>query len=70
MFKKDKSGIGIVVTDRRWDAYGPDTPRSRFLKKLIDKQGGINESVEDGVYVFNATRKGLNLELTLTRVEE
>jgi hypothetical protein len=60
--------IVIVVEDGQWNAYGPETARSIFLVKLVQQQGGINESVEDGRYHFNAIRRGLKLELSLNRI--
>ncbi len=73
MFKitRDTSPIHVVVKDGHWDAYGPDTPRSRQLKKLIDQAGGINEAVTDGCYAFNAKwAKWLKVEVTMTRIPD
>lgn len=69
MFCKDDTPIVVVVKDGRWDAYSmnPDlTVRDHFLLNLIEAQGGINESVTDGTYLFNSTRKGaFRQEMTL-----
>lgn len=59
-------GIEILVHDGRWDALGLDTPRNHELFAILQSIGGINESVEDGVYVFNAEPlDNENLVLTL-----
>lgn len=68
-FHKDDTPIVVVVKDGRWDAYSMNptlTLHDHFLLNLIKQQGGINESVTDGTYLFNSTRKGVfKQEMTL-----
>lgn len=66
MFKFNKDPIHVVVYASRWDSYGkPGSFRAHYLFELL-KRNGISDSVEPGHYVFNAIRKGLKLELSLT----
>lgn len=48
--------IQITVTKTNWTAHALSsisTPRDLELIKLLDSMGGINESVEPGIYHFN-----------------
>lgn len=69
MFKKNTDPIVVVVKDGRFDCYGPDNARSVFLKNLLFNLGGINETVEEGTYHFNAIRRGFKLEASLTPIK-
>lgn len=68
--KKDLSPITIVVKGPRWEAFGSSTPRSQWLYAMVQKMGGISESVPDGTYHFNVKRKGLRLEASLVSIED
>lgn len=65
----DKSPIVVIVKDGRYDLFGPPTKRSQFLKKTLDKLGGINEGVSDGTYTYNVRRVGLTYKASLYRLE-
>jgi hypothetical protein len=67
-FKKDRCPVVVEVRDGRWECYGHDTMRARWLYKIIKTQG-ISDQTPEGLYHFNAIRKGFKLELTLEPVE-
>jgi hypothetical protein len=67
--KKDLTPLTIIVGNGRWDAIGNLTPRNQWLYSVLQNQGGINESVEDGLYHFNVKREGFKLKLTLDKIE-
>ena len=49
--------ILVVVTEDSWNAYSYHTiptPRDHELFALIQKMGGIDDTVEPGSYHFNA----------------
>lgn len=49
--------IIVEVKDGKWDAYSlnnPPTDRDRWLLGLIRMAGGINETVEEGRWIFTA----------------
>lgn len=69
---KAKPPITVVVSNGRYDILTPllfVTTRSLILARILKMQGGVNASVEPGTYHFNAHRKGLNLVLSLDKVE-
>lgn len=70
MPKKNHDPLVVVVKGDRWDAFGSPTPRSQWLYAILEKQGGIAESVEDGTYHYNVRRRGFRLEASLTKVED
>ena len=53
MMTENLEGIEIVVKDGRWTAYGPDTPRSKELFKILNEMGGVAETVPEGTHIFN-----------------
>jgi hypothetical protein len=65
---KDESPIQVVVKDGRFDCYGPETDRSRYLAAFLTDYG-VSDTVEDGIYHFNLikSRSG-SLYMTLHRV--
>lgn len=68
---RDGPPLTVIVSDDRYDAYGeiPPTSRDAWLYGLLQNQGGINHTVEPGVYHFNAKwRNPLKLELSLNPV--
>jgi ABC-type enterochelin transport system substrate-binding protein len=68
--KKNSDPLVITVKDGHWNAYGTPGRRSAWLYATLERQGGIAESVEDGAYHYNVTRKGFRLIATLTKIED
>lgn len=68
-FENDRPII-IIVKEDRYDAYGPETPRSRQLMATLQRMGGINESVAPGLYHFNVIHQDGQLLATLTPFED
>lgn len=63
---KAKSPLYVVVANGHYDMIGAPTLRNKFLARLLTAQGGVNESVEDGTYIYRAKRLTLHgLEVTL-----
>lgn len=69
-FNRDRDPILVEVSDGRYNCYGVPTARSVWLTALLKSQGGINESVEDGYYHYNAKLQGLNWVVSLTPYKE
>lgn len=70
IFKKSNdSGLLVVVQNGEYRCYGEPTPRNQFLMELLKRQGGINHTVTDGCYRYNAKRRGLNWIVTLHPAE-
>lgn len=67
--KLDHTPILVVVSHHRYDMYSlsaKPTKRDAYLKGVLRKMGGVNESVSPGRYYFNVKRTGLlKLEVTL-----
>jgi len=68
--KKNNDPLVITVMDGHWNAYGTPGPRSTWLYSVLERQGGIAESVENGAYHFNVERRGFRLVTTLTKIED
>ena len=66
--------IVVEVRNGQWDAYSQNpipTGHDQWLLSLIRLQGGINESVTEGHYYFNAKKRLFGkLELSLVPFEK
>lgn len=69
MFVDNSPVLVIVIADRRWDAFGPDTLAHRALLEMLYAMGGINESVADGTYHFTIDWTGPEPVASLTPFE-
>ena len=49
----DITPIVVEVTSERYDCYGPLTPRSKYLKDVLQVLGGVSNTVAPGSYNFN-----------------
>lgn len=67
---ESRDSILIEVHDGRYDCYGDPTPNSARLFEVLQKMGGVAESVPDGYYHFTAIRRGLLTTYMLTPYEE
>lgn len=68
LFNK-KPGVNVYVHDGRYDIIDKPTFRNRWLAELLMRQGGINESVPDGMYNFNARIRGFKIIMDLDRMD-
>ena len=48
--------LEIVVIDHHWYAYGDSVSSSAEAYNILVSQGGINESVPDGTYIYTVER--------------
>lgn len=48
--------LEIVVVEGHWYAYGDNVPSSAEAYSILVGQGGINESVPDGTYIYTVER--------------
>ena len=65
-FKRNHDPILVEVRDGQYNCYGDLTTRSAWLAALLKRQGGVNETVEEGYYHYNAIRRGFKLIITLS----
>lgn len=70
MFVDNSPVLVIVVADRQWNAYGPDTLAHRALLETLYAMGGINEGVSAGTYHFTIDRTGPEPVASLTPFED
>jgi len=72
MPQQNNDPILITVKDGHWLAHTeePRSARSIWLYAVLQRQGGIAESVEDGSYRYNVRRRGFRLEASLTKTED
>ena len=63
-----KEGILVLVDNGRYDMLGAPTRRNRWLAELLNAQGGVSDTVEPGLYVYNARFKFFKLVISLTPV--
>lgn len=78
MFKflreKDNQPVLVVVyPNRTYEAFAfhnPPSSRDKRLFAMLEKMGGVNESVEPGYYHFNMRRLGFHYEVTLVPQED
>lgn len=64
LMSKKTSPLLVVVTEDRYDMYGTSF-RHKLLAKILQRQGGISNTVEPGTYEFNVMRKGFSSYATL-----
>jgi hypothetical protein len=69
VFQKNREPLIVVVKGNRYECLGPTTSRSRFLFNLLQQQGGVAESVPDGIYHFNAKWRNFKYEITFLTAE-
>jgi len=48
--------LEVVVENGRWNAYGDGSESSVEAYNILVSQGGINESVPEGTYVYTVER--------------
>jgi len=49
----DISPILVEVKEGRYECSGPPTLRSKMLFEILQGQGGVSDTVPDGLYTFN-----------------
>ena len=65
MFKANHEPIEVVVTEDRYECYGPPTNRSIMLTAVLKKMGGVSDTVPPGTYQFNVRRNGFKIVASL-----
>lgn len=73
MFKKNRAPIIVEVKDGQWNAYGDtklnSAARNTLLFQLLEAQGGVSDTVPEGLYHFDMVRThGNNYDLSLTPI--
>lgn len=56
MIEANIAMLEIVVEKGHWYAYGEPVPSSAEAYNILVAQGGINESVQDGTYIYTVER--------------
>lgn len=74
MFTKDiKPALVVVHQNGRYDVFSLSpklTSRDLWLASILEKAGGIAETVEEGRYYFNAQRLGpFKVKTELVKIE-
>lgn len=73
MFKKNRAPIIVEVKDGQWNAYGDtklnSAARNTFLFQLLEAQGGVSDTVPEGLYHFDLIlTNGTKMEMSLTPI--
>lgn len=61
MFKTSEEEFLVVVKDGRYDMYGNlRNWRHRLIRRFIQREGGISDTVPDGTYTITAKFVGFD----------